>query len=54
MSTGHRADDLQNVGSRSIRAFETGGASRLGLSEIDAWIKAQIHDVRQDKGGDGR
>ena len=33
------------VADRKIPAFKVGGSWRFRLSEIDAWIKAQSHEI---------
>ena len=37
------------VGDRKISAFKVGGSWRFRLAEIDAWIKAQLHEVKSDE-----
>ena len=40
------------VADRKIPAFKVGGSWRFRLAEIDEWIKAQTHEVRDDENGE--
>lgn len=42
------------AGNRQIPAFRVGGSWRYRLTEIEAWIKARAHDVRENEDGEGQ